>query len=132
MPAGRLQTIKIRFFELPHLLGAGCPIITSVFDAHHRDFRALPRANRASASGRNRSPDATSSTDAVWLDTSELDEQSGKRIKHIPKDAGIVNVDVEGVFQPGGSFGHLNGYTNRTGQHGSWSGEVLRGTTAWM
>ena len=27
-----LTAIKIRFFELPHLLGAGCPIITSVFD----------------------------------------------------------------------------------------------------
>src|SRR5581483_839907 len=27
-----LTAIKIRFFELPHLLGAGCPIITSVMD----------------------------------------------------------------------------------------------------
>src|ERR1700734_3509849 len=27
-----LTAIKIRFFELPHLLGAGSPIITSVID----------------------------------------------------------------------------------------------------
>lgn len=45
----------------------------------------------------------------VWLDTSELDEQSEKTVRHTP-NAGIVNVDVEGVFQAGGSFGHLNGY----------------------
>ena len=46
----------------------------------------------------------------VWLDTSGLDEQSEKTVKHTPKYAAIVNVDVEGVFQSGGSFGHLNGY----------------------
>jgi len=49
----------------------------------------------------------------VWLDTSELDEQSEKTVKHTPKGAGIVNVDVEGVFEAGGSFGHLNGYKYR-------------------
>jgi hypothetical protein len=32
-PSLRSRTaIKIRFFELPYLLGAGCPIITSVLD----------------------------------------------------------------------------------------------------
>jgi hypothetical protein len=46
----------------------------------------------------------------VWLDTSALDEQSEKTLKHTPKGAGIVNVDVEGVFQTGGTFGHLDGY----------------------
>jgi hypothetical protein len=43
------------------------------------------------------------------LDTSELDEQSEKTLKQTPKDAGIVNIDVEGIFQTGGTFGHLNG-----------------------
>ena len=51
-------------FELPQQKGAGCPIITSVITAHHRDFRALPRANRTYATGRSRGPSATSSTDA--------------------------------------------------------------------
>lgn len=46
----------------------------------------------------------------VWLNTSTLDEQSEKMLKHTPKGAGIVNVDVEGVFQAGRTFGHLNGY----------------------
>ncbi len=46
----------------------------------------------------------------VWLDTSQIDEQSEKALKHTPKGAAIVNMDVEGVFQTGGSFGHLNGY----------------------
>jgi len=46
----------------------------------------------------------------VWEDTSNIDEQSEKAIKHMPKYAGIVNVDVEGVFRAGGTFGHLNGY----------------------
>ena len=53
----------------------------------------------------------------VWLDTSELDEQSEKTIKHTPKDAGIVNIDVEGVFQAGGGFGHLNGYKYQLRAH---------------
>ena len=46
----------------------------------------------------------------IWLDTSELDEQSEKTLKHTPKGTGIVNIDVEGAFQTGGPFGHLNGY----------------------
>jgi len=44
----------------------------------------------------------------VWLDTSELDEQSERTAKHTPKGAAIVNVDVEGIFQAGGGFGRLN------------------------
>ena len=46
----------------------------------------------------------------VWLETSELDEKSEKTIRHIPKGDAIVNVDVEGVFEAGGGFGHMNGY----------------------
>ena len=46
----------------------------------------------------------------VWLDTSTLDERSEKMLKQTPKGAGVVNVDVEGVFQTGRTFGHLNGY----------------------
>jgi hypothetical protein len=53
----------------------------------------------------------------VWLDTSDLDEQSEKIIKHIPKGAAIVNIDVEGVFQADGSFGHLNGYKYQLRAH---------------
>jgi hypothetical protein len=39
------------------------------------------------------------------LDTSELDEQSEKTVKRMPKGAGIMNVDVEGVFQSKGMKG---------------------------
>jgi hypothetical protein len=53
----------------------------------------------------------------VWLDTSELDEPSEKTVKHTPKYAGIVNMDVEGVFQSDGSFGHLNGYKYQLRAH---------------
>jgi hypothetical protein len=53
----------------------------------------------------------------VWLDTSELDEQSEKTLKHTPKGAGIVNVDVAGEFQAGGSFGHMNGYKYQLKAH---------------
>jgi len=53
----------------------------------------------------------------VWLDTSELDGQFENLFKHIPKYAAIVNVDVEGVFQAGGSFGHLNGYKYQLRAH---------------
>jgi hypothetical protein len=53
----------------------------------------------------------------VWLDTSDLDEQSQKAIKHIPKGAGIVNIDVEGVFRAGDSFGHLGGYRYQLTAH---------------
>jgi hypothetical protein len=53
----------------------------------------------------------------VWLDTSALDEQSEKTLKHIPKGAAIVNVDVEGVFQTGRTFGHMNGYKYQLTAH---------------
>jgi hypothetical protein len=53
----------------------------------------------------------------VWLNTSELDEQSEKTVKHAPKYAGIVNIDVEGVFQADGSFGHLGGYKYQLTAH---------------
>jgi hypothetical protein len=46
----------------------------------------------------------------VWLDTSDLDDQSEKILKHTPKGAGIVNVDVEGVFETGRAFGHMGSY----------------------
>jgi hypothetical protein len=45
----------------------------------------------------------------VWLDTSGLDALSEKTVRHTPK-AGIVNIDVEGVFQAGSAFGHQGAY----------------------
>src|SRR6476660_1245592 len=56
--------------------GAGYPIITSVITAHHRDVRALPRANRASAIGRSPNLAATSSTDAPPASAPSLPWQS--------------------------------------------------------
>jgi hypothetical protein len=53
----------------------------------------------------------------VWLDTSELDEQSEKALRHTPKGAAIVNVDIEGIFQSGGRFGHMNGYQYQLRAH---------------
>ena len=53
----------------------------------------------------------------VWLDTSDLDEPSQKAIRHVPKGAGMVNIDAEGVFQAGGTFGHLNGYRYQLKAH---------------
>ena len=47
--------------------GAGYPIITSVITAHHRDVRALPRANRASAIGRSPNLAATSNESFIML-----------------------------------------------------------------
>jgi len=42
-PSLRFRTaIKIRLFELPHLLGAGCPIITSVMDCTPSGFSGSP------------------------------------------------------------------------------------------
>ena len=55
--------------------------------------------------------------DRVWLDTSALDEQSEKTLKHLPKGASIVNVDVEGVFQTSGTFGHMNSYKHQLMAH---------------
>lgn len=61
----------------------------------------------------------------VWLDTSELDEQSERAVKHTPKDAALVNVDVEGIFEAGGSFGHLNGYKYQFKAHTIANPEVI-------
>jgi hypothetical protein len=47
----------------------------------------------------------------VWLEIpNDLDDASRKALKDTPKDAGIVNITVQGVFMSGGGFGHLNGY----------------------
>ena len=53
----------------------------------------------------------------VWLNTSDLDEQSEKTLKHTPKGAGIVNVDVEGIFQTGGRYGHMDAYSAQLTAH---------------
>jgi hypothetical protein len=39
-----------------------------------------------------------------------LDDESEKAFKKMPKDAGIVNLTVVGIFHFGTSYGHLNGY----------------------
>ncbi len=52
----------------------------------------------------------------VWLDTSEVDEKSEKTLKHTP-GAGILNIEVEGVFQAGGRFGHMDGYKYQITAH---------------
>jgi hypothetical protein len=49
----------------------------------------------------------------TWLEiSSDLDEKSSQVLRRRPK-AGIVNITVQGIFQSGGHFGHLNGYQNR-------------------
>src|SRR5215467_2909876 len=53
----------------------------------------------------------------VWLDTSELDEHSERTVNHMPRNAAIVNVDVEGIFQAGGTFGHMNSYKYQLRAH---------------
>jgi hypothetical protein len=54
-----------------------------------------------------------STKEMTWLEISpDLDEESSRVLKHIPK-AGIVNITVKGVFQSKGHFGHLNGYPNQ-------------------
>lgn len=46
-----------------------------------------------------------------WLEFSEhMDKASEKSWKRIPKEGGIVNLTVQGVFESGSSYGHLNGY----------------------
>jgi hypothetical protein len=50
----------------------------------------------------------------TWLEvSSELDDASNRALKRIPKGAGIVNITVEGTFQSGGHYGHLDGYPNQ-------------------
>jgi len=47
----------------------------------------------------------------AWLDMSTaLEDKSAKSLKKMPKDAGIVNLTVQGVFVSGGTFGHSNAY----------------------
>jgi hypothetical protein len=54
-----------------------------------------------------------STKEMTWLKiSSDLDDESSRVLKHIPK-AGVVNITVEGVFQSHGHFGHLNGYPNQ-------------------
>jgi hypothetical protein len=49
----------------------------------------------------------------TWLEISpEMDDASSKALNRIPK-AGIVNITVEGTFQTGGHFGHMNAYPNQ-------------------
>lgn len=53
----------------------------------------------------------------VWLETSELDDKSEKTLRHTPKEDAIVNVDVAGIFEAGGGFGHMNGYKYQLRAH---------------
>lgn len=49
----------------------------------------------------------------AWLDLpSDLEEDqiSRKALKKLPREAGIVNLTVQGVFSSGGTYGHENGY----------------------
>jgi hypothetical protein len=45
----------------------------------------------------------------LWL-PNDMDEESEKVFKKMPKGDGIVNLTVVGVFHFGSSYGHLNGY----------------------
>ena len=51
------------YFELPREGERDTQSITRCSTAHHRDFRAVPRANRTFSTARNPIPCATSSTD---------------------------------------------------------------------
>jgi hypothetical protein len=47
----------------------------------------------------------------AWLELpNNLDDESEKAFKKMPKGAGIVNLTVMGTFHVGGSYGHMNGY----------------------
>jgi hypothetical protein len=47
----------------------------------------------------------------IWLEFSDdMDHASEKLLKHIPKGAGIVNLTVQGIFESGTTYGHMNGY----------------------
>src|ERR1035437_7604504 len=50
------------YFELPREGERDTQSITRCWTAHHRDFRAFPRANRSFSTARNSIPCATSST----------------------------------------------------------------------
>ena len=50
----------------------------------------------------------------AWLGMPvSLEDTSARSLKKMPKYAGIVNLTVQGVFETGGNFGHLNGYRYR-------------------
>src|ERR1700694_65176 len=49
------------YFELPREGERDAPSITRCLTAHHRDFRAVPRANRTFSTARNSIPCASSS-----------------------------------------------------------------------
>ncbi len=40
----------------------------------------------------------------------DLDDLSEKAVKKMPKGAGIVNLTIEGIFEFGSTYGHLNAY----------------------
>ena len=50
----------------------------------------------------------------AWLefpsDYDDLDKTSQRALKRLPKDAGIADITVRGVFVGPGSYGHLGGY----------------------
>lgn len=47
----------------------------------------------------------------AWLELpDDMDDESDRVSKKMPKGAGIVNVTVVGIFHFGSSYGHLNGY----------------------
>ena len=47
----------------------------------------------------------------AWLEMPvTLKDTSDSSLKKMPKDAGIVNLTVQGVFLSGGTFGHSNAY----------------------
>ena len=45
----------------------------------------------------------------LWL-PDEMDDESTRTFKKMPKGAGMVNLTVVGVLHFGGSYGHRNGY----------------------
>ena len=53
----------------------------------------------------------------AWLDfTDDLDRESEKALRRT-RDGGIFNLTVEGTFESGSTYGHLNGYRYRFVAH---------------
>ena len=47
----------------------------------------------------------------AWLQIPvDLDDDSARSLKRMPRHSGIVNLTVHGVFMSGETYGHLNGY----------------------
>lgn len=46
----------------------------------------------------------------TWLEFANLDDESDRAVRRLPKGGGIVNLTVQGVFASGATFGHENGY----------------------